>query len=247
MTLEGKLALVTGAGRGIGQAIARALALEGAKVIGTGFNDAEADSVNAYFKEQNLDITGIQLDVTNPDSRLAFKEKLSVDFGTVQVLINNAGITKDNLMLRMKDDEWNAVIDTNLSSVFHITKLFLRGMMKERWGRIISISSVVAVIGNAGQPNYCAAKAGLIGFSKSLAQEVASRGITVNTVAPGFIDTVMTQKLTDEQRQQLLQRVPVNRMGTPEDIASAVSFLASPDASYITGQTLHVNGGMLMV
>ncbi len=247
MSLENRVALVTGAGRGIGRATAIALANEGATVISTGFSEGEVDNITQHAKENNLNITGLPLNVTDKQSREDLIATIKEKFGPVHILINNAGITKDNLMLRMKEEEWDAVINTNLNSIFHMTKLCLRDMVKERWGRIISISSVVGVIGNAGQANYSAAKAGLLGFTKSIAQEVASRGITANAVAPGFIDTVMTQKLTDEQRTLLLQRVPINRMGTPEDIALAVAFLASPNSSYITGQTLHVNGGMFMV
>lgn len=247
MNLKGKVALVTGAGRGIGRAVATSLAHEGATVLSTGFSDAEVNDIKEHAKENNLNITGFLLNVTDAQSRenlmVAIKEK----FPAVHILINNAGITKDNLMLRMKDDEWDAVINTNLNSIYHMTKLCLRDMVKERWGRIVSISSVVGFTGNPGQANYSTAKAGLLGFSKSLAQEVASRGITVNAVAPGFVDTAMTQQLTEAQKEALLQRVPIHRMGTPEDIAFAVKFLTSPEASYITGQTLHVNGGMFMV
>ncbi len=247
MNLEGKIALVTGAGRGIGRAIATMLANESATVISTGFSEGEVNDIIEHAKENNLNITGLLLNVTDAQSRENLMAKIKEKFGVVHILINNAGITKDNLILRMKDDEWDAVIDTNLNSIFHMTKLCLRDMVKERWGRIVSISSVVGAVGNPGQANYATAKAGLVAFSKSLAQEIASRGITVNAVAPGFVDTFMTQQLTEAQKEALLQRVPIHRMGTTDDIAFAVKFLTSPEASYITGQTIHVNGGMYMV
>lgn len=245
--LTGKIALVTGAGRGIGQAIAETLANAGATVIATGFNDAEVDAIKKYFGEKKLKVTGLPLNVGDAASREALVNKVHEDFGPISILVNNAGITKDNLMIRMKDEEWDAVLETNLSAVFRMTKLCLRDMTKAKWGRVINMASVVAICGNPGQVNYSASKGGMISFSKSLALEIASRNVTVNCIAPGFIDTAMTKQLTDEQREQLLARIPLNRMGQPQDIANAVLFLASDHASYITGQTLNVNGGMLMV
>jgi len=243
MSLDGEIALVTGASRGIGKAIATKLAAEGATVIGTATSEGGAASIAEYLGAQG---TGMVLDVTNADSVAEVLAAIEEQYGPISILINNAGITRDNLMMRLKDDDWDAIINTNLTSVFKISKACLRNMMKARKGRIITIGSVVGSTGNPGQANYAAAKAGLIGFSKSLAREVGSRGITVNTVAPGFIDTDMTRALSDEQRDALKGQIPLSRLGDPEDIANAVAFLASPSASYITGETLHVNGGMFM-
>lgn len=242
-SLEGKTALVTGASRGIGKAIASQLKTLGATVIGTATSQNGADNIGEYLGESN----GLVLNVTDNDSIKALFENIKATHGGVDILVNNAGITRDNLMMRMKDDEWDDIINTNLSSVFRISKAVLRPMMKARCGRIINIGSVVGTMGNAGQVNYATAKAGLLGFTKSLAREVASRGITVNTVAPGFIDTDMTQTLTNEQKEDIFSQVPANRLGKPEEIANAVAFLASDAAAYITGETLHVNGGMYMV
>ena len=243
MTLKGKVALVTGASRGIGKAIALRLVEQGATVIGTATSEKGAEAISAYLGESGQ---GQALNVTSADSISALFDFIKAEFGQVDILVNNAGITRDNLMMRMKDGEWDDIIDTNLSSLFRVSKPCMRGMMKARWGRIINIGSVVGSMGNGGQVNYAAAKAGLIGFTKSLAQEVASRGITVNAVAPGFIATDMTDALNDEQREATLSAVPMGRLGKPEEIAAAVAFLASEDASYITGVTLHVNGGMYM-
>lgn len=243
MSLDGEIALVTGASRGIGKAIATKLAAEGATVIGTATSEGGAASIGEYLGAQG---TGMVLDVTNADSVSEVLGAIEEQYGPISILINNAGITRDNLMMRLKDDDWDAIINTNLTSVFKISKACLRNMMKARKGRIITIGSVVGSTGNPGQANYAAAKAGLIGFSKSLAREVGSRGITVNTVAPGFIDTDMTRALSDEQRDALKGQIPLSRLGDPDDIANAVAFLASPSASYITGETLHVNGGMFM-
>ena len=247
MLLSDEIALVTGASRGIGQAIALHLGGAGARVIGTATTQNGADAIQATFAENNIDGLGLALDVTQADSIDATMQAIKNKYGaTPTILVNNAGITRDNLLMRMKDDEWSAVLDTNLGSVFRLSKACLRGMMKIKRGRIITIGSVVGATGNPGQANYAAAKAGLVGFTKSLAREVGSRGITVNTVAPGFIDTDMTRALGDEQRDALIKQVPVGRLGQVEDIAAAVSFLASPAAGYITGETLHVNGGMFM-
>ncbi|MEQ9860395.1 3-oxoacyl-ACP reductase FabG [Pectobacterium cacticida] len=244
MSFEGKVALVTGASRGIGRAIAETLAARGAKVIGTATSDKGAEEIGGWLGENGR---GYRLNVTDAASVEQVLAEVRAEFGDVDILINNAGITRDNLLMRMKDDEWQDILDTNLTSVFRMSKAVMRTMMKKRFGRIITIGSVVGCMGNAGQANYAAAKAGLIGFSKSLAREVASRGITVNVVAPGFIETDMTQALTDEQRAGILTQVPANRLGEAREIASAVAFLASDDAAYITGETLHVNGGMYMI
>ena len=244
--LDGRVALVTGASRGIGKAIAHRLAASGALVVGTATTDEGAAGITAYLKEAGNKGKGITLNVTNADAIDAAVGAIQRDFGDVAILVNNAGITRDNLLLRMKDDEWDAILDTNLKSVYRLSKAVLRGMMKARHGRIISIGSVVGSSGNAGQTNYAAAKAALIGFTKSLAQEIGSRGITVNCVAPGFIDTDMTHALAGEQRDKLVGRIPLGRLGTPDDIAHAVVFLASNEAGYISGATLHVNGGMYM-
>lgn len=246
MSLENEIALVTGASRGIGQAIAMELGRQGATVIGTATSAGGAEAITGALKEQGMKGRGLELNVTDSTSIEGGIKAINEEFGVPTILVNNAGITRDNLLMRMKDDEWNAIIDTNLSSVYRLSKACLRGMMKARRGRIISIASVVGLSGNAGQTNYAAAKAGLIGFSKSLAREVGSRGITVNAVAPGFIDTDMTRALAEEQKSALLQQIPLGRLGAPEEIAAAVGFLASPAAAYITGETIHVNGGMYM-
>jgi 3-oxoacyl-[acyl-carrier protein] reductase len=243
---EGQVALVTGATRGIGEAIAKRLAAAGAIVIGTATTDEGAARIASSLEGAGNRGTGIRLDVADGAAVDAAIAGIEAKFGAVTILVNNAGITRDNLLLRMKDDEWDAIMATNLKPAFRLAKAVLRGMMKARHGRIILIGSVVGSSGNPGQANYAAAKAGLAGFAKSLAQEIGSRNITVNCVAPGFIDTDMTKGLADAQRQALLGKIPLGRLGTPDDIASAVTFLASPDASYVTGATLHVNGGMYM-
>ena len=242
--LQGKIALVTGASRGIGKAIATQLAEQGAIVIGTATSDAGAAAITEYLQASGG--KGMTLNVTEPGESEALVKAITDEFGAVEILVNNAGITRDNLLMRMKDDEWQAIMDTNLTSIFSLSKAVLRGMMKKRFGRIVSIGSVVGCAGNAGQANYAAAKAGVIGFSKSLAREVASRGITVNVVAPGFIDTDMTKALSDEQREAIFKDIPANRLGQPEEIAATVSFLVSTGAAYITGETIQVNGGMYM-
>ena len=244
--LEGQVALVTGATRGIGRAIALALARDGATVVGTATSDAGAEAIGAALKEGGYAGAGIRLDVTDAAATDAALADIESRFGPVAILVNNAGITKDNLLVRMKDDEWDAIMATNLKPAWRLAKACLRGMMKARKGRIIQIGSVVGSTGNPGQANYAAAKAALVGFTKSLAQEVGSRSITVNCVAPGFVDTDMTRALPDAQREVLLSRIPMGRLGSPEDIAEAVAFLAGPRAAYITGATLHVNGGMYM-
>ncbi|MTJ01181.1 3-oxoacyl-ACP reductase FabG [Idiomarina piscisalsi] len=244
MSFENKVALVTGASRGIGKAIAQQLVQGGAKVIGTATSDKGASAISDYLGDNGK---GIALDVTDADSVQETVKSLEKEFGSIDILVNNAGITRDNLMMRMKDDEWNSVIDTNLTAIFRVCKAVVRGMMKRRHGRIVNISSVVGTTGNPGQVNYCAAKAGLVGFSKSLAKEVAARGITVNCVSPGFIDTDMTKALTEEQKESIFANIPAARLGKPDEIASAVTFLASDGAAYITGETIHVNGGMAMV
>ena len=244
--MNDELAVVTGASRGIGQAIALELGTRGATVIGTATSDKGAGAITAALAENGVRGTGMVLDVTDADSITAFFKAVQDEYGSPTVLVNNAGITRDNLMMRMKDDEWDAVISTNLSSAFRMSKACLRGMMKARHGRIINISSIIGATGNPGQANYAATKAGVIGFTKSLAREVGSRSITVNAVAPGFIDTDMTRALPEEQRKQLLDQIPMARLGDVKDIANAVVFLASEEASYITGETLHVNGGMFI-
>ena len=244
MGFDGKRALVTGASRGIGRAIAEKLIACGATVIGTATSENGAKAISEYLGNKGK---GFVLNVTETDSIEKFLADVRAEFGEIDILVNNAGITRDNLLMRMKDDEWQDIIDTNLSSVFRLSKAVMRAMMKKRYGRIITIGSVVGTMGNAGQANYAAAKAGVIGFSKSLAREVASRGITVNVVAPGFIETDMTRALTEDQRAGILSQVPANRLGDAKEIASAVAFLASDEAGYITGETLHVNGGMYMV
>jgi len=244
--LNGQTAVVTGASRGIGKAIALELGQQGATVLGTATSDAGAESITAAFTEQAITGQGYILDVSSPNSISGFADQLQADGHTPTILVNNAGITRDNLLMRMNDDEWLSVIDTNLNSVYRLRKLFIRGMMKARYGRIINVTSVVGLSGNAGQSNYAAAKAGMIGFTKSLAREVGSRGITVNAVAPGFIETDMTSTLSDEQRQALLDQTALGRLGAVEEIAGAVAFLAGPHGGYITGETLNVNGGMYM-
>ena len=241
--MQGKIALVTGATRGIGRAIAEELMSKGAFVIGTATSEKGAESISAYLGEKGR---GLVLNVADQSSIETVLEHIKQEFGDIDILVNNACITRDNLLMRMKDDEWFDILQTNLTSVYHLSKAMLRSMMKKRFGRIITIGSVVGSMGNPGQSNYCAAKAGLIGFSKGLAKEVASRGITVNVVAPGFIATDMTDVLTEEQKNGILSNVPAGRLGDPKDIAKAVAFLASDDAGYITGTTLHVNGGLYM-
>jgi len=244
--LDGQVALVTGATRGIGRAIAAALAAAGAHVIGTATTDEGAQSITEHLRGIDANADGRRLDVRDAGAIDSTVKDIESRHGAIGILVNNAGITRDNLLVRMKDDDWDAIMATNLKPAYQLAKAVLRGMMKARRGRIIQIGSVVGSAGNPGQTNYAAAKAGLVGFTKSLALEVASRDITVNCVAPGFIDTDMTQAMADAQREGLLARIPLGRLGTPADIANAVLFLASPRAAYITGATLHVNGGMLM-
>jgi 3-oxoacyl-[acyl-carrier protein] reductase len=238
-----QIALVTGASRGIGRAIAERLADDGFFVVGTATSDTGADLISVYLDGNGK---GIKLDVSDAESVAQVIKEINTEFGAPTVLVNNAGITKDNLLMRMKDDEWDDIINTNLTSVFRMSKAVLRGMMKAKTGRIINISSVVGFTGNAGQANYAAAKAGMIGFAKSMAKEVGSRNITVNTVAPGFIDTDMTRELNDDIKNALLASIPLSRLGEAKEIAHTVAFLASAGAGYITGETLHVNGGMFM-
>jgi len=244
--LTEKIALVTGATRGIGRAIALELGKQGATVIGTATSEDGAAKISAYLAEVGLKGKGIVLDVTDATQTDVVLADLAKEFGAVTILVNNAGITRDKLAMRMGDDEWGAVIDTNLKAVFRLSRGVMRGMMKARFGRIVNISSVVGYAGNAGQANYCAAKAGVAGLTRSLARELGSRNITVNCVAPGFVATDMTHALTDEQKQAMLASIPLGRSGTPEDIAGAVGFLVSPAAAYVTGTTVHVNGGMFM-
>lgn len=244
--LTGQIALVTGASRGIGMAIAKGLGAAGATVIGTATTQGGADNISNYISEAGFNGKGLVLDVGNSDSIASCLKQIGDDFGSVDILVNNAGITKDGLLMAMKDDQWDSIINTNLSSIFKMSKAVVRGMMKKRNGRIISISSVVGSSGNPGQTNYAAAKAGLVGFSKSLAREIGSRNITVNAVAPGFIDTDMTKELGEKQKDALLSQIPLGRLGSADEIAATVVFLASPAAAYITGETIHVNGGMYM-
>jgi len=246
MTLEGDIALVTGASRGIGQAIARALGARGAFVIGTATTDAGAEGISQALGEAHIEGFGTTLDVADSASVNALFERLGKDSRNPTTLVNNAGITRDNLLVRMHQEEWDAVLNTDLTSLFRVCRASVRHLMKNRGGRIINITSVVGATGNAGQTNYAAAKAGVIGFTRALARELAGRAITVNAVAPGFIDTDMTADLTDKQREMLLADIPLKRLGTSQDVAAAVAFLASPAAAYITGETLHVNGGMYM-
>ena len=244
ISLDGKVALVTGASRGIGRAIAESLVQAGAVVIGTATSEKGAEAIQQYLGDKGF---GMVLNVTDTQSVTDLYSQIKEKAGDVDILVNNAGITRDNLLMRMKDDEWQDIIETNLTSLFKLSKPVMRSMMKKRFGRIISIGSVVGTMGNAGQVNYSAAKAGLIGFTKSLAREVASRQITVNAIAPGFIQTDMTDELTPEQQQAIMSQVPMERLGQAQEIANAVLFLASDSAAYITGETLHVNGGMYMV
>lgn len=247
MSLQNKVALVTGAGRGIGQVIALQLAKAGAIVVGVDYSEEYAKNTSSSLKEFGLKGQGFVMDVTKQESIENAMTQIIKEYGAPNILVNNAGITRDNLMMRMSQEEWDQVIATNLTSVFRLSRICIRDMVKARWGRVINIASVVAYIGNAGQANYSASKAGIVAFSKSLALEVASRNITVNCIAPGFIETDMTKKLTSEQREKLLSTVPAKRIGQPEDIANAVAFLTSEEASYITGTTIHVNGGMCMI
>ena len=246
MSLEGKVALVTGASRGIGQAIAHALAAQGAIVVGTATSDQGAQAIADKLAEAGYKGTGLKLDVRDAESVSAVLSSITDSYGAPAILVNNAGITADNLLMRMKENEWDDVLNTNLGSVYRLSKAVLRGMTKSRWGRIINISSVVGGMGNAGQSNYAAAKAGMEGFTRALAREVGSRAITVNAVAPGFIDTDMTRALNDSQRDVMLEQIPLGRLGQADEIAAAVGFLASESAGYITGATLPVNGGMYM-
>ncbi len=241
-----EIALVTGATRGIGRAITLTLAKAGATVIGTATTTEGAATISRYLAEEHLSGRGMVLDVASPGSVEQVVAAVSEEFGNPTILVNNAGITRDTLLMRMQEEDWQAVINTDLSSVFRLSKACMRGMLKARHGRIINISSVVGATGNPGQANYSAAKAGMLGFTKSLAREIGSRNVTVNTVAPGFIDTDMTRALSDAQRNALLNQIPLGRLGLPEDVAQAVLFLASPAAAYITGETLHVNGGIYM-
>lgn len=244
--LKGQIALVTGASRGIGAAIAQELGKQGATVIGTATTAAGAEQIGAALAQAGIQGAGMALDVNDAAQIEAVLKQIADNHGDIAILVNNAGVTRDTLLMRMKEDDWDAVLSTNLKSVFRLSQALLRPMMKARYGRIINISSVVGHMGNPGQTNYAAAKAGLTGFTKSMAREVGSRGITVNCVAPGFIDTDMTRALSEEQRNGLLQHIPLGRLGEVQDVAAAVCFLASPHAGYITGETLHVNGGMYM-
>ena len=246
MSLDGKVALVTGASRGIGKAIAKSLATQGFTVIGTATTEAGASSISHYFARWGLSGDGIVMDVSSDESVEQGIDQVKSAYGAPLVLVNNAGITKDNLLLRMKGDEWDSVINTNLSSIYRTSKAVLRGMSKARWGRIINVSSVVASMGNAGQVNYAASKSGIEGFTRSLAKEMAGRGITVNSVAPGFIETDMTKELNEEQISAMLSVIPAKRLGKAEEVASVVSFLAGEASTYVTGETINVNGGMYM-
>lgn len=244
MNLKGEIALVTGASRGIGRAIAEELAAQGATVVGTATSESGAASIGEYLAARGG--KGMMLNVTDAESVKSVIKSIETDVGAISILVNNAGITRDNLLMIMKDEQWDDIIQTNLTSVFRLSKAVIRSMMKARKGRIINIASVVGLTGNPGQTNYAAAKAGIMGFSKSLAREIGSRSITVNTVAPGFIDTDMTRALPEEQRDALIKQIPLGRLGQAADIAHAVAFLASPQAAYITGETINVNGGMYM-
>ena len=246
MSMQDKVALVTGASRGIGAAIAASLGAQGAIVIGTATSESGAEKISARFLEQGIKGKGMVLDVASQESIDALMDTVREEFGVPLILVNNAGITKDNILMRMKDDEWFDVIDTNLNSIYRLSKACLRGMTKAHWGRIINISSVVGAMGNAGQTNYCATKAGVGGFTRSLAKELGPRNITVNAVSPGFIDTDMTKDLPDANRDKILSQVPLGRLGEPEEIAAVVEFLAGDTGAYITGENIHVNGGMYM-
>lgn len=246
MSLQGRIALVTGASRGLGEAIALELGGQGARIVGTATTHAGAEAVTALLRENRCEGRGAVLDVSERDSVRALFAALEKAGELPTIVVNNAGITRDNLLLRMKDDEWDAVIETNLSSLYRLSRPCIRHMMKERWGRIINITSVVGATGNPGQTNYAAAKAGVIGFTRALARELGSRGITVNAVAPGFIDTDMTRALPDAQREALISQIPLQRLGHRREVGAAVAFLASPAAAYITGETLHVNGDLYM-
>ncbi len=244
--LEKQITLVTGASRGIGKAIALSLAGQDAFVIGTATSDAGAEAITAYLRDAGVEGIGKKLNVTEPEGITSLIAEITKQYGAITILVNNAGITRDNLLLRMKEAEWDDILQTNLSSIFRVSKACMKGMIKARKGRIINIASIVGVTGNPGQANYAAAKAGMIGFAKSMAQEVGARNITVNTIAPGFIDTDMTRALSESQKEALLVKIPLKRLGEADEIAHAVTFLASPQAGYITGHTLHVNGGMHM-
>ena len=244
--LDQKIALVTGASRGIGRAIALELGRLGATVVGTATSQNGADGISEYLKAENIKGAGRVLEVREQAQVDALVSDIEKDFGVISILVNNAGITRDNLSIRMKDDEWDAVLDTNLKAVFRLSKAVMRGMMKARYGRIVNVTSVVGHSGNPGQANYCAAKSGVTGMTKSLARELGSRNVTVNCVAPGLIDTDMTKVLDDKQREALASNIPLGRLGLPEEVAAAVGFLASPAAGYVTGTTIHVNGGMYM-
>jgi len=246
MSIQDKVVLVTGASRGIGAAIADSLGAKGATVIATATSEAGAEKISARFSEKGITGKGMVLDVASQESVTTLMEAVQEEYGAPLVLINNAGITKDNILMRMKDDEWFDVIDTNLNAIYRLSKACLRGMTKARWGRIVNISSVVGAMGNAGQTNYCATKAGVGGFTRSLAKELGPRNITVNAVSPGFIDTDMTKDLPDANREQILSQVPLGRLGEPEEIAAVVDFLVGDSGAYITGENIHVNGGMYM-
>ncbi len=244
--MTAKVALVTGASRGIGQAIARQLGASGFLVIGTATTESGGANISQYMEESGINGEGLRLDVTDPESISVVMKSITEKYGAPTVLVNNAGITKDNLLMRMKEDEWNDVIATNLNSIYRLCKACARGMTKARWGRIVNISSVVGSMGNAGQSNYAATKAGVEGFSRALARELGSRNITVNCVAPGFIDTDMTKELSDENKQEMLSKIPLTRLGQPDEVAAVVKFLVEETGGYITGETVHVNGGMYM-
>ena len=244
--LQGQIALVTGASRGIGRSIALSMGQQGASIVGTSTSELGARGVTAALRDAGIEGRGEVLDITHAESVVNVVKQIEEFFGPISILVNNAGITRDNLLLRMKDEEWDDTLETNLSSVFRVTKACLRGMIQARRGRVINVTSIVGATGNSGQTNYAAAKAGLVGFTKSLASEVASRGITVNGIAPGFIETDMTSSLEQSRRDSLLTAIPLSRLGAGEDVAAAAVFLASPEASYITGQVIHVNGGLYM-
>ena len=246
LDLQGQIALVTGASRGIGRSIALSMGRQGASIVGTSTSELGARGVTAALSDAGIEGRGAVLDVTHGESVFNVVKQIEENFGPISILVNNAGITRDNLLLRMKDEEWDDILETNLSSVFRVTKACLRGMVRARRGRVINVTSIVGATGNPGQTNYAAAKAGLVGFTKSLASEVASRGITVNGIAPGFIETDMTSSLEQSRRDALVTAIPLGRLGVGEDVAAAAVFLASPEASYITGQVIHVNGGLYM-